>query len=294
MSKLFKKLSGVSLGLALCFGFSFSCSNKSSGQMARAAGDSVTFTPNNCTDMTSAQTEQTQTINPITFTISNGMNSGQLRIYKSATATFTAASGYNITSIEFTCTASGTTKYGPGCFADLTGYTYSGFVGTWTGLASSVAFTASSNQVRASQIVVEYASASSNPTVNVDDSLTLNVAETSGKTLTATTELISNPVYSWTTNDNNITLEDASSSTVRIKPNTTSAGSATVSLNVSGTNSTTNANVSIDKEISVTLEEPLTVSEALALVANADSNTTFEGKYVKVKSFALNIWLVIL
>lgn len=37
MSKLFKKLSGVSLGLALCFGLSFSCSNKqSSSQMARA------------------------------------------------------------------------------------------------------------------------------------------------------------------------------------------------------------------------------------------------------------------
>lgn len=38
MSKLFKRFSGITLGLALCFGFSFSCSNKSSSsQMARAA-----------------------------------------------------------------------------------------------------------------------------------------------------------------------------------------------------------------------------------------------------------------
>lgn len=46
MSKLFKRFSGITLGLALCFGFSFSCSNKqSSNQMARAAkpGDTVSF-----------------------------------------------------------------------------------------------------------------------------------------------------------------------------------------------------------------------------------------------------------
>ncbi|MBO7615227.1 MAG: hypothetical protein J6T15_05970 [Bacilli bacterium] len=36
MSKLFKRVSGITLGLALCFGFSFSCSSKSSSQMARA------------------------------------------------------------------------------------------------------------------------------------------------------------------------------------------------------------------------------------------------------------------
>ena len=43
MSKLFKKVSGITLGLALCFGFSFSCSNKSSGQMTRAATDTSTY-----------------------------------------------------------------------------------------------------------------------------------------------------------------------------------------------------------------------------------------------------------
>ena len=50
MSKLFKKVFGITLGLALCFGFSFSCSNKQSNQMARAEaaittnGNVITYT----------------------------------------------------------------------------------------------------------------------------------------------------------------------------------------------------------------------------------------------------------
>jgi hypothetical protein len=36
-------------------------------------------------------------------------------------------------------------------------YSYSGAVGTWTGSANEVVFTASTNQVRASQIVVKVA-----------------------------------------------------------------------------------------------------------------------------------------
>ena len=57
--------------------------------------------------------------------------------------------------VSFTCTANDDAKYGPGCFTWSTGdYTYSGPTGTWTGDANEVVFTASTNQVRASQIVV--------------------------------------------------------------------------------------------------------------------------------------------
>ena len=60
-----------------------------------------------------------------------------------------------IKSVEFTCTASGTSKYGPGCFEASTGnYTTSEKVGTWAGSSKSVTFTASLNQVRMTQIVV--------------------------------------------------------------------------------------------------------------------------------------------
>lgn len=87
-------------------------------------------------------------------------NGLQYRIYKSQTFTATSTEG-NIQKIEFTCTASGTAKYGPGCFTDPTAgtYTYDDKVGTWVGDAASVSLTASLNQVRATKIVVTIGSA---------------------------------------------------------------------------------------------------------------------------------------
>lgn len=91
----------------------------------------------------------------ITIDVTTGaFNAAQFRFAKGSTATFTSTVG-NITKVEFTCTASGTTKYGPGCFTDpSTGtYTYDGKTGTWEGNAASFTLTASKNQVRATQIV---------------------------------------------------------------------------------------------------------------------------------------------
>ena len=84
-------------------------------------------------------------------------NANHYRIYKNQTLTITSTVG-NIVSVEFTCTANDDAKYGPGCFTvDGGSYTYSGAVGTWTGSASKVVFTASSDQVRATEIVVKLA-----------------------------------------------------------------------------------------------------------------------------------------
>lgn len=90
-------------------------------------------------------------------------NGLQYRIYKSQTFTATSTES-NIQKIEFTCTASGTTKYGPGCFTNPTAgtYTYDGKVGTWVGDAASVSLTASLNQVRATKIVVTIGSTDPN------------------------------------------------------------------------------------------------------------------------------------
>ena len=104
-------------------------------------------------------TSYTITKNGVTITVSSGIlgsynGENHYRIYKNQTLTATTTAG-NIKSIEFTCTANGDAKYGPGCFTWSTGeYSYSGAVGTWTGEAKEVVFTASSNQVRATQIVV--------------------------------------------------------------------------------------------------------------------------------------------
>lgn len=91
--------------------------------------------------------------------IGNYQEENHYRIYKNQTLTITSTVG-NIAKIEFTCTANDDTKYGPGCFAVEGNYSYSGAVGTWTGDATEVVFTASTNQVRATQIVVTIAGTS--------------------------------------------------------------------------------------------------------------------------------------
>lgn len=103
--------------------------------------------------------EQTGTKEGVTISTTQGMlGSGtQYRAYKNQTFTVSVAEG-NITKIELTCTASGTTKYGPGCFTGATSgtYTNAGTVGTWVGSASEVTMTASLNQVRMTEIKVTY------------------------------------------------------------------------------------------------------------------------------------------
>ena len=104
----------------------------------------------------------------VTVTVTSGIlgtynNEMHYRIYKNQTLTVTSTVG-NITSVEFTCTANNDAKYGPGCFTWSTGnYTYSGAKGTWSGTASEIVFTASTNQVRATQVVVTIDGGSSNP-----------------------------------------------------------------------------------------------------------------------------------
>ncbi len=113
----------------------------------------VTITPSDFTETTAADYSTTKGGVTVAVTEST-VTADQMRIFKNQSITISAAS--NITSIVFTCTANGAAKYGPGCFAAQTGYTYeaSGNTGTWVGSATSVTFTAESNQVRASQIVV--------------------------------------------------------------------------------------------------------------------------------------------
>ena len=96
----------------------------------------------------------------VTLAVTQGNfgNGAQFRIFKGQSITVSAESG-NVTSIVFTCTASNTTKYGPGCFAQLDGYTYDEKVGTWVGSAPEVTFSAESNQVRATKIEVTVAEA---------------------------------------------------------------------------------------------------------------------------------------
>ena len=105
------------------------------------------FTPAEKSDYTLVKEGVAMTVTASTVTDS------QFRIFKNESIAF-VSTGENITKIVFTCTADGTEKYGPGCFAAVDGYAFEGKEGTWTGNSKTVLFTAESAQVRATKIVV--------------------------------------------------------------------------------------------------------------------------------------------
>lgn len=112
----------------------------------------VTFTPGEFDPLEASKFDVVK--EGVTLSCSSGtITADQFRFFKSQTLTISSTAG-NITSIEITCTANDAAKYGPGSFGELVGYNYSGKVGTWTGSASSVTFSTTNNQVRATQVVV--------------------------------------------------------------------------------------------------------------------------------------------
>ena len=111
--------------------------------------DEVTFTPGTDTGETSV------TKGLVTATMTTMNNVSYYQIYANQSGTFSVTNG-NITKIEFTCTASGTSKYGPGnASADKGTYSYSGNKGTWTGNATSVTIS-STAQIRMSSLTITY------------------------------------------------------------------------------------------------------------------------------------------
>ena len=137
----------------------------------------VTFDPTstNCTwqsTTSSSGIEQSETIDGVTLYCDHGNLGTEYRFFKGSNAKISVVGG-KITSVVFTCTANGTTKQGPGCFTNSGegNYTFetAGKTGTWTGSASEVVLNATSNQVRATKIVVTYVSdgSISSPTFSV-------------------------------------------------------------------------------------------------------------------------------
>ena len=89
----------------------------------------------------------------ITVQVEQGVANGQhYRFYKNKTVTVKSAIG-SMTGIVFTCVGANDAQYGPAGFT-CEGYSYSDNLGTWTGGAEQVVFTASVAQVRATKIVV--------------------------------------------------------------------------------------------------------------------------------------------
>ena len=120
----------------------------------------VMFVP---TDFEAAtNTKIIQTLGAFTFQVDTGtIDTEKIGVFKGKKLTITGGEGMSIMKIEFTCTASGTDKYGPGCFVDTdttSHYTYSGKVGIWenTDGQQKVSLKASTNQVRINKMVITY------------------------------------------------------------------------------------------------------------------------------------------
>ena len=137
----------------------FACAAMTFFSLGQVWADEISFTSTTCTNWTTSQAAQSQTIDGITLSTTSGMkdaSNGHLRLYASNTHTITSTVG-NITKIVITCTAQGTNNYGPGKLSG-TGYTASsGYTGTWEGNATEVTLTG--GQARATSIVVTYTAA---------------------------------------------------------------------------------------------------------------------------------------
>ena len=129
-------------------------------------GDEVTVTFEAGVDNVSSENKTTITKKGITLTATTFDNTSYYQTY--ANGTFKASSTQGkIKSIVFTCTAKGTSQYGPGKYSVPTNgvgtYTYEtdGPTGTWTGSATDVVLSASA-QVRMTKVVVTYVVADPN------------------------------------------------------------------------------------------------------------------------------------
>jgi len=186
----------------------------------------------------------------ITIETTNGLCNGHYRVYKGKTFTVTSVVG-KIKKMKITCTASGDAQYGPGCFTDATSgtYTYSDKVGTWEGDADSFTLTASSNQVRMTELVITY--------------------ESSGAAVAPT--LTAGGTYYGASKEITITNNESG---------------ATVYYTMDGNNPTTSSSSFTGTSKALTLTETQTTVKAMAVVSNKANSTVTSATYNLLPSIA--------
>lgn len=250
--------------------------------MGTALADTVTFTAGTDTG------ESSVTKSGITVSMSTMNRTDNYRTYANTSMTVTSTVG-NITEVKVTCTASGTSSYGPGKFSG-TGYTYSGTVGTWSGSAESVTLSASA-QVRITKIEVTYTSATPSKTpiatLNGFTPTTVKLGDMAEFTLDATFASTDASDYEvvWTS-DNTDVLDVAGNTDGNALYEAKAIGTANVTVRVEPVDDATYSAVSETYTVRVidpnandgSLEHPYTVSEALAAI---DAGEGVTGVYAK-------------
>ena len=250
--------------------------------MGTALADTVTFTAGTDTGETSV------TKSGITVSMSTMSRTDNYRTYANTSMTVTSTVG-NITEVKVTCTASGTSSYGPGKFSGK-GYTYSETVGTWSGSAESVTLSASA-QVRMTKIEVTYTSATPSKTpiatLKGITPTTVKLGDMDEFTLDATFASTDASDYEvvWTS-DNTDVLDVAGNTDGNALYEAKAIGTANVTVRVVPDDDATYTAVSETYTVRVidpnandgSLEHPYTVSEALAAI---DAGKGVTGVYAK-------------
>ncbi len=202
----------------------------------------------------------------VTIAVTDGiMGTEAYRAYASSTFTVSVDNG-NITRIEITSTASGTSNYGVGNFSSKVGkYSYSGKNGTWVGNSSIVELSAS-KQVRMTSIKVTYEVDSSTPTPEV-------TALALSETTPVQTEYYVGDAFSTEGLVATATFDDASTQDVTdaaswtCEPAVIAEDTKTVTVTASYKNQTVSKTYNVTvKSIANTAETAYTVEEAVALI----------------------------
>lgn len=240
------------------------------GGSVKAAETTVEFTATE--GWSENQGKQSFMKSGVTISTTDGLRNTQYSQYRTyAGSTFTISSSVNnITKVEFTCTASGTAKYGPGCFETLTGgeYNYSGNKGTWTGSAKSFSLKAS-QQVRMTTIVVTLEASD-------ESSILLDQSSVSFGEVDQNSEVSSKSL--------SVTLNNLTSASVAI------SGEGASAFEVSPSTLTETGNITITPKTTTvgTYEATLTVSAVGATSQTATISMTvvtpFEGSIWEVTS----------
>ena len=271
MNKLFSKIAALSVGLAMAVGVGVAVGQESVKEVR--ADTTVSFTPGTDTGAT------TVTKDNVTVTLTTMNNANYYQIYANQTGTI-SCSGGNITGISFTCTASGTAKYGPGnASTDVGTYTYSGKNGSWTGSAATVVISTTA-QIRMSSLSVTYLT-KEGATVAIDNApSSLDVGDT-GK-LTATTSGATSPVIEWSSSDPTVVSIDKDTGDYEALK----CGAVTFTASMTCTEGSDSATTT---KIPVNGVDVMSVSDAVAIAESFDDSVDTVTEYtVLVKGYIVS------
>lgn len=118
MKNIKKRLIGLTLGLALSLGVGIGIASSTHSEIARVEAAVVEIVSVTMTDGSNVSgSHWTIEKQGIKIDCSNGAISAEnMRVYKTETLTVSSSDGSLLTKAEFTATANGTAKYGPGYF----------------------------------------------------------------------------------------------------------------------------------------------------------------------------------